>query len=146
MERPYSYRSNPLPWNRKSWKLPHLFLTISEFTSSYFWFPGGNGRKRHLAVPWYIFVCGHWPKTKELLELFLFTIWFISSFKRNSSEKNSPGPGIKLGYCWPAKHSINWAPATLLNHESKIIDLNLEFQKPRRRPWTSPGLALITRK
>ena len=30
-------------------------------------------------------VCGHWPKTKELLEflflLFLFTIWFISSLK-----------------------------------------------------------------
>ena len=35
-----------------------------------------------------IFVCGHWPKTKELLELLLlllllllFTIWFISSLK-----------------------------------------------------------------
>ena len=32
-----------------------------------------------------IFVCGHRPKTKELLELFLlllsFTIWFISSLK-----------------------------------------------------------------
>ena len=30
------------------------------------------------------FVCGHGPKTKELLEflfyLFLFTLWFISSF------------------------------------------------------------------
>ena len=34
-----------------------------------------------------IFVCGHRPKTKELLELFLlflfFTIWFISSYKLN---------------------------------------------------------------
>ena len=30
-----------------------------------------------------LFVCGHEPKTKELLELllFLFTIWFISSLK-----------------------------------------------------------------
>ena len=31
-----------------------------------------------------IFVCGHRPKTKELLELFLFllfTVWFISSSK-----------------------------------------------------------------
>ena len=27
-----------------------------------------------------VFVCGHRPKTKELLE-FLFTIWFISSLK-----------------------------------------------------------------
>ena len=33
----------------------------------------------------YIFVCGHRPKTKALLELlllfFLFSIWFISSLK-----------------------------------------------------------------
>ena len=59
-----------------------------------------------------IYVCGHRPKNKELLELLLllllFIIWFISSFKRNSSVKNSPGLGIKQrSFGTPAKRSIN---------------------------------------
>ena len=45
-----------------------------------------------------LFVCGHQPKTKELLEFFkflflLFTIWFISSFKIKLSGKNIAFPG-----------------------------------------------------
>ena len=46
-----------------------------------------------------LFVCGHRPKTKELLEFFkfLFLFWFISSFKIKLSEKNIALPGNLTG-------------------------------------------------
>ena len=50
-----------------------------------------SGLRRNL-VATCIFVCGHRPKTKELLELFLFlsvTIWFISSLKEFKRKKLS---------------------------------------------------------
>ena len=43
-----------------------------------------------------IFVCGHRPKTKELLELFLFTIWFISSLKGIKVKTNFSLPGNRI--------------------------------------------------
>ena len=52
----------------------------------------------------HIFVYGHQPKTKELLELFLFlllffTLWFISSLKgtKEKKRKKFPQPGFKPG-------------------------------------------------
>ena len=41
----------------------------------------GEGQITNLLRVRSIFVCGHRPKTKELLELLLFTFWFNSSFK-----------------------------------------------------------------
>ena len=73
-----------------------------------------------------IFVCSHQPKTEELLELLFFlflffTIWFISSFKRNSSEKISPGLGIKVGsFCSPAKRYNSFVESWIKNYLIKL--------------------------
>ena len=64
--------------------------------------------------PCKFFVCGHKPKTKELLELFLFlllllyTICFISSLKEIKVKKNSPWPGIEAeSFSSLAEHFIH---------------------------------------
>ena len=60
------------------------------------------------------YVCGHRPKTKELLKLFLFllffTIWFISSYKWDIMQKFLPEAGFKpLTSCSTGHHSTDWA-------------------------------------
>ena len=72
-----------------------------------------------------IFVCSHRPKTKELLELFLFfllfTIWFISSLKEIQVKKILPDQESNLGPSAP--HLIHWATATELLKLWKVIYL-----------------------
>ena len=80
-------------------------------------------------------VCGHQPKTKELLELlFLFFSdpWnFLLT--RSLREKISPA--------WNRTEALGLTshPLYQLSNSMEIIYLTSEFQKPRRRPWTCPG-------
>ena len=76
-----------------------------------------------------LFVRGHWPNTKELLELllflilFLFTFWFISSFKWN--KKNFGWPGIRTSdLLLQSVPLISWATVTLTKSCKNIL-LNL---------------------
>ena len=57
-----------------------------------------------------IFVCSHRPKTKELLELFLFfllfTIWFISSLKEIQVKKILPDQESNRGPSAPQQSTF----------------------------------------
>ena len=79
-ESPGWYRKK-LPCIGKHWSAPErIALCNVIYRKAYL-------SKTEVKFAWVVFVCGHWPKTKELLELFLlflfllFTIWFISSLK-----------------------------------------------------------------
>ena len=67
-----------------------------------------------------IFVCGHRPKTKELFELLLFTIWFISSLKEIEVEEILPNRDSNRGPSAPQ-------PSNLSLSYSHIITLNVKI-------------------